>query len=126
MDIDYFFFYGQLDQRKEIEADLLCGLAQGRRTMFYHRSYGAGIPEFENSPVGLALNVSLRYEAAAWVARRNLEVSDGTGGYRDRRAVTSQPAIEISGSGGQVDVQVPYVPAFDVGSVGRVSVRVSG
>jgi hypothetical protein len=49
LDGDYFFYYGQVDQRKEIEADLLTGIIQDKRSLFYARSYAAGIGEYENA-----------------------------------------------------------------------------
>jgi hypothetical protein len=126
MDADYFFYYGQVDQRAEIEAELLAGAVQGKRTMFYHRSYGAGVSDHENAPIGLATSVALRYELASWVARRNLEVSDGSRGYRDRRAVTSQSAIEVTNEGGSVEVRMGYIPFFDWRRPGEIPVPVGG
>lgn len=126
MNIDYFFYYGQIEPRAEIEADLIQGLCQDRRSMFYHRSFGAGIPEYENSPIGLALDVSLRYEAASWVARRNREVSDGSGGTRDRRAITSQSVITIDSGNGGLDVTVPYIPYFDWKNPSSITIKIGG
>jgi len=124
-DIDYFFYYGLTDQRAEIEADLSQGLMQSKRSMFYDRSFGAGVPEYENAPQGLALQVSLKYDIAAWVARRNQEVSDGSNGKRDRRAITSQNAIQIVQSGDGVDVMVLYIPFFDYQKPATVTLPVS-
>jgi len=47
IDGDYFFYYGLVDQRKEIEADLVQIIMQDKRGLFYDRSYGAGVGEYE-------------------------------------------------------------------------------
>jgi hypothetical protein len=122
LDGDYFFFYGSVDQRKEIEADLVQGIMQGKRSLFYDRSFGAGVPEYENTAGGLSLEVNMKYDISAWVARRNREVSDGTNGTRDRRVVTSQSAIKIDQRRGEADVQVLYIPFFDYEDPGIVQV----
>ena len=123
-DIDHFFFYGQIEPRSEIEADLRQGLMQEKRSMFYDRTFGAGVPEYENAPQGLSLQVSLKYDIASWIARRNQEVSDGTNGKRDRRAVTSQNAIQITQSADGVDVNVLYIPFFDYEKPATVTIPV--
>lgn len=126
LDGDYFFYYGIVDLRREIEADLLTGIIQDKRSMFYTRSYGAGIGEYENAPQGLALEVGMKYDIASWMARRNSEVSTGANGTRDRRAVTSQGAIRIGQGPDGVDVQVLYVPFFDYEKPGIVTVPMNG
>jgi len=124
VDIDYFFYYGKVDQRDEIEADLLQGLTQAKRSMFYYRGFGAGVPGYENYPQGLSLQISLKFDVASWIARRNLEVSDGTNGKRDRRAVTSQNAIAIIQGENGVDINVLYIPYFDYEKPAMVTVPV--
>jgi hypothetical protein len=119
---DYFFFYGQVEQRKEIEADLVQGIMQAKRSLFYDRSYGAGVPGYENTAGGLSLEVNMKYDVSAWVAQRNREVSNGTNGTRDRRVVTSQSAIKINQRRGEVDVQILYIPFYDYQNPGIVQV----
>lgn len=120
IDGDYFFYHGLVDQRKEIEAELLQGIIQDKRSLFYDRSFGAGIAEYENTPGGLTLEVGMKYDIASWVARRNQEVSDGTNGTRDLRAITSQGAIKITQRQGEADVQILYLPYFDYQKPGVV------
>lgn len=122
IDGDYFFFYGQVDQRKEIEADLITLVMQDKRSLFYDRSFGAGIGEYENTPGGLSLEVNMKYDIATAIAKRNYEVTDGTNGTRDRRAISSQSAIRIDQAPGEVDVQVLYIPYFDYQNPGIVRV----
>lgn len=124
IDSDYFYHYGEVDQRSEMEADLVQGLVQPPRSMFYYRSYGAGVPGYENAPVSLSTEVALKYSVASWVARRNLEVSDGSGGTRDRRAITSQSAVSVRSDGDSVTVEVLYVPYFDWKSPSTISLPV--
>lgn len=122
LDGDYFFFYGQVDARKEIEADLVQGVMQAKRSLFYNRQYGAGVPGYENTAGGLTLEVNMKFDIAGWVAQRNREVSTGTNGTRDRRVVTSQSAIKINQRRGEADVQILYIPFFDYQSPGIVQV----
>jgi hypothetical protein len=119
---DYFFFYGQVDERKEIESDLVQGVMQNKRSLFYDRSYGAGIPQYENTAGGLSLEVNMKYDITAWIAQRNREVSDGTKNTRDRRVVTSQSAIKINQRQGEADIQVLYIPYFDYNNPGIIKV----
>ena len=112
-DIDMFFFYGLNDIDLEIEHDLLYGLLQPKRSLFYFRSEGAGVEEYENFPSGYFMQVSLRYDMANWVAQRNTRVSDGTKGYPDRRIAVSQATIDIDTLKGNIDVQVLYIPYYN-------------
>jgi hypothetical protein len=119
---DYFFFYGQVDERKEIESDLVQGVMQNKRSLFYDRSYGAGVPQYENTAGGLSLEVNMKYDITAWIAQRNREVSDGTKNTRDRRVITSQSAIKINQRQGEADIQVLYIPYFDYNNPGIIKV----
>jgi hypothetical protein len=119
---DYFFFYGQVDERKEIESDLVQGVMQNKRSLFYDRSYGAGVSQYENTAGGLSLEVNMKYDITAWIAQRNREVSDGTKNTRDRRVVTSQSAIKINQRQGEADIQVLYIPYFDYNNPGIIKV----
>lgn len=111
-DLDYFFFYGSNELDLEIEHDIMQGLLQPKRTLFYFRDEGAGVFEYENYPAGYFMQVSLRYDIANWVAQRNTRVSDGTDNYPDRRVATSQAVIKVENLQGQVDITVLYIPYF--------------
>lgn len=111
-DIDLFFFYGLNDLGLEIEHDIMQGLLQAKRSMFYFREEGAGVAEYENYPSGHFMQVSMRYDIANWIAQRNTRVSDGTDNLPDRRVATSQSIIAIENLQGEVDVQVLYIPFF--------------
>lgn len=114
MDIDYLFYYGQVDEDDEVQKDILMGLEQSRRTMFYHRSFGSGIKEYENTPDGLAFTIGVKYGIASWIAARNQEVSDGSNGTRDRRVATSQSVILVEGGNGEKTVSIPYLRYADL------------
>lgn len=122
MDADFFFYCGKADQIAEIEADILAGLTQDTRSMPYDRSYGAGVTEYENLPTGSVFAELLKYKIAAWMAERNSQVSDGSNGTRDMRALTSQTVIEIVQRDGAVSITVPYIPMFDAERAGQVVV----
>jgi len=125
--MDYFFHYGQVPLRDEVLSDLNQGLIQDKRSIFYDRSFGAGVPEYENFPRGLSLEIGMRYDIASWVARRNLEVSNGTNGTRDRRAVTSQDAIRITPVGDDgLEVQVFCVPYADYQTPTVINIPMGG
>ena len=51
MDIDHLVYYGQTEQKTEIQGDVELCLLTPHRTMFYMRDYGSEISEFENKPV---------------------------------------------------------------------------
>jgi len=109
--IDAFFYYGQLDLLFEIDSDLVQGLMQPKRSMFYHREYGVGVGSYENFPESLTMQVELRFAVVEWIARRNQEVGDGTNGTRDRRAAASQTTISVeSPAKGEVEVRLQYIP----------------
>lgn len=118
---DYFFYYGLVDQRAEISSDITQGVMQPKRSLFYDRSFGAGISEYENTPGGLSLEVGIKYDIASWIAQRNSEVSDGSNDTRDRRAVASQGSISVEQNGTDIDVAVLYIPYFDYQTPGIVS-----
>lgn len=109
-----FLFYGDAPEDLEAEADLTCGLTQDSRSMFYHRDYGAGVSDFENAPDGLSLQVGMKYRVADWVARNNLEVSDGSNGTRDRRVLVSQGSVQVEPDGGGKLVRVLYLRYADL------------
>jgi hypothetical protein len=127
MDIDYFFYYGDIDLYDEVQADIEQGIVQDKRSMYYFRDYGAGLYQYENESFSnLATAVAMRYEIASWIARRNQSVSSGAGGTRDRRAVTSQTVIKTNTGKDSTDVSVPYVLLSDTQSVKTVSFSLKG
>lgn len=108
--MERFLFYGSLPVEEETQHDIKTGLMQEKRKLFYDRSDGAGISEYENSGAGVALVAGLLYDIVTWITARNGEVTDGTKGTKDRRAITSQSAIEVNqGDNGEVDVEVGYI-----------------
>lgn len=110
--MDHFFFYGQDDLEREISSDLTVGLFQPKRSLFYSPRDAVGVAEYENLPTGFYLEVAVKYDAIAWVARRNAVVSNGDGDSPDRRVATSQTIIRVESDvrRGEVDLTVNYVP----------------
>jgi hypothetical protein len=115
-DFDIFFFYGEPggDLDMEIQADILSGLTQPARQMFYNNNDGAGIVEKENNPISLVLQIGLRVNIVNWVSFRNTEVTDGTNGTPDRRVAISQNSISIdSDDTGNLQIMATYLAFKD-------------
>ncbi len=123
-DIDIFFFFGDNDLSLEIESELIRGILQPKRSMFYNRDEGAGIEDYENRPSGITFDIGLRYDIASWVSKNNARVTDGSGGYPDRRVAVSQNTIRIDRNKGQSDVSVYYIPFFNYQKPNVTSVQV--
>jgi hypothetical protein len=110
-DFDIILFYGENDLDLEIQSEILAGLIQGKRSLFYNRQDGCGISE--NVPNGLSSQISMRYQIAKWGAYRNSYVTDGSSGSPDRRALISQNSVSFDTNNkndGNMDLNVLYVP----------------
>jgi len=98
---DVFFYYGD-DPKETTKQDIYVGVLQPRNAMFFNRSYGADVSNFENRS-GLAKIIEMRYNIADFIARRNLDVPDKI------KAYASQNEILVENVGrGQIDVIVNY------------------
>lgn len=107
---DRFFYYGQLPLDEEIASDMMTGLLQGYRKPFYDRSNAGGLDRFQNAPFSISTQINMRHQIAEWAANRNTVVSDGSGGYPDRRVAVSQNSITAQPDNrGGVDVTVEYI-----------------
>lgn len=107
-DFDMFFYYGQNDLESENASDLLAGLLQSIRSMFYNRS--EGIDQKENYPNTLILTIGLKYSIINYVGYRNTQVGDGTNNTKDRRIAASQDSIKFDQDNqGNLDVTVYYI-----------------
>ena len=122
-DIGILLFWGQLDIDLEIESDLMRGLLQPKRSMFYNRDDSAGVGDWENYPNSLFMSVNMKYNIADWASRRNTVVGDGTHNTLDRRVAISQSAIIIYQTGSDCDVTVIYIPFYDYNQVKTLSVQ---
>jgi len=126
-----FFYWGTLPVQQEVGEDLLTGLMQSKRSLFYNRDYGAGIPDFENTPISLVTIITMRLEVVKFFAIRNGRVTAGqiVGGiqYLDRRAATSQTAVNVvDEGGGGLFVEVPFFMLADVSSLKQVKTPIGG
>ena len=110
-DFDVFFYYGENRNPLEIEneSDVYAGLTQRKRSLFYNRQFGAGIPDKLNYPNSLALSIGTRYDVVNWAALRNNRVSTED---PDRRVAISQATVGIKQNNkkGTLDVNVSYIP----------------
>jgi len=97
----------------EIQCSLYTGLLQRKRSVFYARGYGCN--PMEKYPSGIQFVIGVAYQIASWVAARNKTTGDGSGSTVDRRAITSQALITVTGDGkGNADVSVIAIPMRDV------------
>jgi hypothetical protein len=119
---DNFFYYGVDEGRlfDEIENDVVEGLIQPKRSMFFNRQEGTGTVDRENAPNSLSFYIAARYEIIQWFAYRdrNLPPSDV-----DRRAAASQTSIEVEqkANSGEVDITVKYIPFSNFNRIKQVS-----
>jgi hypothetical protein len=122
MSIAHFFAWGVEPLADEVQADLELGMVQPKRSLFYDRSYGAGVPDRENGPVSAVGLVGIKYDVASFVALRNSRVSDGSGGTRDRRVAASQSTVDVTvkKNSGEVGVHLGYILFADMGSMKSV------
>lgn len=104
---DYFFYYGEnvFDLNSEDEYDILQGVMQSIRSLFYFRQEGAGISDYENYPNAFSLLFLGRYNIVKWIAFRNFYIS--TNNF-NRQIIVSQDSIGLSQQGNMVDVDIGY------------------
>jgi len=95
-----FFFHGKTPE-DTIHDDIMTGLVQPRGSIFFDRSYGAGVERIENRS-GLSKEIDLRFAISEFFANRNNDVSESL------QAITSNEAIQINKTGGDMDIVVNY------------------
>ena len=126
-DLDVFFFYDENPLELENESDLVAGLIQPRRSMFYNRQDGCGISSRENLPNSLTLEIGLRYDIVNWASLRNRLVSDGSDDTRDRRIALSQNTVSfVRNKKGDLDIKVAYIPFANIKAPGSVQAPLAG
>jgi len=125
-DMDVFFNYGEpgSDLSLESESDLVIGLFQPRRSLFYNRRWGAGIQEYENHPNQSGLDVTMRFLIASFVGIRNNRVSQGQNNLPDRRLAASQNSIRFVKNGTDRDVEINYFEFDKLGGLNVTSVPI--
>lgn len=112
-DINVFFYYGNLSNELETEHNLMTGLLQPERSLYYNRSDSVGVDSYENHPNNLMLQIQLRFQIANWVNFYNTYTGDGTGGSRERRLAISQFSILFEQANDNLDVNILYIPFAD-------------
>lgn len=123
---DVFFFHDSMDVSKQIEADLLSGLIQPKRALFYNRNYGCDIPAMENKPVSMIQQVLAAFGAIGLIGTRNTRVANGANGNPDRRVASSQDKVEIETDGGEINISVGYVELRDISQMREASTPIGG
>jgi hypothetical protein len=126
MNAQSFFYWGIIPLADEVQDDIMAGLMQGKRSLFYNREYGAGIRDYENAPNSASTMVMMKYEAVRFMAIRNGVVSDGSDGKVDRRAATSQAVVSVEKVGPDFDMTVPYWMLADLSRQKSVSIPIGG
>lgn len=111
-DFDMFFYYGSNDLDMETRHDLMLNLIQPKRSLLGNRaSDAAGVPDYENTPVGISQQIKLPFDIVQSISRRNQYVSNGENGTKDRRVAVSQSAVRVETStAGNVNITVQYIP----------------
>jgi len=120
-DINLFFGYGNYDLELETESDIIQGLMQPKRSMYYNRSDGCEIANMENYPNTLVGQVSIRYSIATFISRRNENLP--TNMKRDRRVIISQNLIDIKYDDG-LQINVLYIPLSNYNQINKTSYKV--
>lgn len=110
---DLFFYYGQSLLDLEIQSDLMLLATQPDRSLYYNNLESGGITRHENFPNDINLQVNLRFAITSSAARKNRFISDGTDGYPDRRIAVSQNSIRFEPVGGELDIQILYIPYYN-------------
>lgn len=105
---DEFFFYGSNELHKECQGDLNELLMQPSRSLFYARQLSAGVGDYLNSPSGIHVQILLRFAIANAVSYRNLFVTNGEKGSKDRRIAVSQNSIGFQSNSGELTINVLY------------------
>jgi hypothetical protein len=123
-DINTFFYYGELDLTLEIESDIAQLISQPKKSMFYNRSDGCSVSDYENYPNTLLLEIMVRFDIAKGIYYRNLNVGDGTNGTQERRVAVSQWSIATERDGGNLNIQVNYLPFSDYTAIKSVNLPV--
>ena len=119
---DIFFYHQEIDKFLQIKSELVWGISQSKRSMFFNRSEGAGVAGKENHPNSLQLEIDIKYSIVSNVARKNQFVTDGTNGT-DRRIAVSWTTVGVERSNtGNIDVSVYYIPYGDYKRQENVSV----
>jgi hypothetical protein len=119
---DVFFYYGKNDLGLEIESEVLQGLVQPKKTLFYFRNDGCDLSNYEGYPNGFALQIQVRYDIVKWSSYRNGYVPDGNFNLPDRRVAVSQNSIDLDASDNNLDVNVMYIPYFNYKNPNTISV----
>lgn len=121
-DFDVMFFYGQNDLALENSSDVMAGIIQPKRSLYYNRQDGCGVSDRENYPNSIILVIGIRYDIIKWVSYRNNQVSEDS---PDRRVAVSQSVIEFKQDNkGNLDVNVKYIPFADINSPDQLSVPI--
>lgn len=128
IDIDAFFYFDEIGLNHAVQHEIAIGLTQPKRSFFYGREDSAGVDEYINHPPGIHTEILLKYDIASWIARRNLQVTDGTDGTRDRRIATSQTLITVKSGQKktEMDVSVEFISLEDLAKPLKLTVPYGG
>lgn len=111
-DSNHFFYAGVEDIDEQISSEIMQCILTRKRSLFYWRNQGAGVPDYENLPVTAQNKIAMAYDTVIALTMRNATVPDGrTYGTVDMRAAVSQSSISIEDNGeGEVSMTVWYIP----------------
>lgn len=123
-DLSTFFYYLKGDPINDISADIELALIQPKRSLFYYRSAGAGIQEYENLRTNLQIQIGLKYDIIMAISERNARVPDGSTAAPDSRAAASQASIDIDVDGDNTNVVVRFIPIANLRGIQSISIPI--
>ena len=111
-DSNHFFYAGIEDIDSQISSEVMQALLTRKRSLFYWRNQGAGIPDYENLPITAQNKIAIAYDSVIALTNRNNSVPNGQSpGTRDMRVAVSQNSVSVtSDNQGSMEVQVSYIP----------------
>ena len=127
-DSNHFFYSGVEDIDVQIESEVMQALLTRKRSLFYWRSQGAGIPDYENLPITAQNKIAMAYDSVIALTKRNATVTNGQApGTRDMRVAVSQSSVKvISNDQGEMEVQVLYIPLHSLVTRKSPSIPLAG
>ena len=116
-----FFYYGEnlFTLEHENEFDIIQGIIQPLKSLFYFRREGVGIQELENYPNSFILLLLGRYNIVKWVAFRNTYIISNN---FNRQIIVSQDSIGMTQEYNEVNIDIGYRSYKNINKYTSVSI----
>lgn len=119
---DYFFYYDNLPKKDIIQFEVMQGIIQPSRSLYYDRQDSCGIDAMENDPQSISTSIFVKYKIINWIAYRNSYVTDGNNNTTDKRIAASQNTINIENTTGVMNIAVYYISMDDISQQNQLQV----